>query len=442
MNNLGKLNLDFKGHRYCELLTNMIKKVDLFDIINKRQIQYLCGELSFVNKSLNKVYNIIFKKGLSTKQALGEIKQLKDKDNKPFINSNDANTIYDKFQELNNKVKLKGGMYDQGMGMGQGMYDQGMGMGQGMYDQGMGMGQGMYNQGMGMNPGMGMGMGMNPGMGMGMGMDPNMGMGMGMGMDPSMMGMNPGMMGMNPGMMGMNPGMMGMNPGMSTNKDTDKDIKTDLEIKTNKKKKKSNNKDDKDDNDDDKEDTKKNIGNIHSRLTYSERKTVNDKFDMMEVLLICLSLLPLAGWAFDFPLLLYSLSQKKYTLAMITVLNWYIWSFLIIFGVNVNLGPTLKASYLGNQENVIKKLLLFPKKEPSKVLNPFVNARPTKIEGDNYLVDDNGNVYSSQVKNPSTVGLLTENGVFIARDSPEYEQSLKAKKDSLKKDKIGPNNIL
>ena len=58
---------------------------------------------------------------------------------------------------------------------------------------------------------------------------------------------------------------------------------------------------------------------------------------------------------------------------MITVLNWYIWSFCIIFGLNVNMGPTLKASYLGNQENIVKKLLLLPQKEPTKVLHLAVS---------------------------------------------------------------------
>lgn len=169
---------------------------------------------------------------------------------------------------------------------------------------------------------------------------------------------------------------------------------------------------------------------------------IDHTFDMMEVLLICLSLLPLAGWAFDFPLLIYSLSQRKYTLAMITVLNWYIWSFCIIFGLNVNMGPTLKASYLGNQENIIKKLLLFPQKEPSKVLNPVVEAKPQEIEGDKYLVDNNGNVYSSQIKSPETVGVMTQDGKFIAIDSPDYEETLKNNKKIQGKDKIGPTNLM
>ncbi len=181
---------------------------------------------------------------------------------------------------------------------------------------------------------------------------------------------------------------------------------------------------------------------IRSKLTYSERRVVDNTFDMMEVLLICLSLLPITGWAFDFPLLLYSLIQKKYTLAMITVLNWYIWAFLIIFGVNVNMGPTMKASYLGNHENIIKKLLLFPNKEPTKVLNPFVKARPKEIEGETYLVDDNGNVYSSKIKSPSTVGVITQDNKFVPRDSPDYETALKNNKKALHKDKVGPGGLM
>ncbi len=181
---------------------------------------------------------------------------------------------------------------------------------------------------------------------------------------------------------------------------------------------------------------------IRSKLSFEERKTVDKTFDMMEVLLICLSLLPLAGWTFDFPLLIYSLFKKKYTLAMITVLNWYIWSFCIIFGVNVNMGPTLKASYLGNQENIIKKFLLFPQKEPTKVLNPYVKAKPKEIDGEKYLVDNNGNVYSSHIKNPDIVGVITQDDKFVPSDSPDYIPALENKKKEMPRDKVGPTNLM
>ena len=113
----------------------------------------------------------------------------------------------------------------------------------------------------------------------------------------------------------------------------------------------------------------------------------------IKVLLISavVSLLPVAGWAFDFPLFVYSLTQRKYTLAMMTVLNWFIWGFWLMFGMNVNMGPTLKSSYLGNQENVVKKALLFPHKEPSKVLYPSTHVQVKEIDGTNYLVDANNN---------------------------------------------------
>ena len=305
MNNLGSLNINFHGERYCELLGTMVKKFDLLNIVKEDQIKTLCGELSFVNGALNKAYHIIFKRGLTMGDAISKISKITDKQKKPFINQHDAKKIYNKFQELNSK--MVGGAADN-------------------------------------------------------------------------------------------------NTSSQSSKTSEPTIR--------------------------------------SKLNYAERKVLDNTFDMMEILLICLSLLPITGWAFDFPLLIYSLAQKKYTLAMITVLNWYIWAFLIIFGVNVNMGPTLKASYLGNHENIIKKLLLFPNKEPTKVLNPFVKAKPREIEGETYLVDDNGNVYSSKIKSPSTVGLMTKNNKFIPRDSPDYEKELKNKRAELQKDKIGPGNLI
>ena len=61
MNNLGSLNINFHGERYCELLGTMVKKFDLLNIVKEDQIKTLCGELSFVNGALNKAYHIIFK---------------------------------------------------------------------------------------------------------------------------------------------------------------------------------------------------------------------------------------------------------------------------------------------------------------------------------------------------------------------------------------------
>ena len=98
---------------------------------------------------------------------------------------------------------------------------------------------------------------------------------------------------------------------------------------------------------------------------------------------------------------------------MITVLNWYIWAFWLIFGVNVNMGPVLKASYLGNTENVVKKSLLFPERQPQKVLNPYTEAKAVKINGKPHLVDENGNVFSAEIKCPKTVGILIDKDLLI-----------------------------
>ncbi len=337
MKNLGDLNLDFKGSRYCELLTRIVKKVDILNVLKDEQIKHLCGELSFVNGALNKTYNIIFKRGLNMKEAISKISKITDRDRKPFISEKDATKLYNKFQEFNQQI------------------------------QGGGANQQPYKE------------------------------------DVPPTGSQIDLPG-TPQADANRQKKMGEKMATNTSSDPKKPIK--------------------------------------SKLSFAERRVVDKTFDMMEVLLICLSLLPLTGWAFDFPLLIYSLAKKKYTLAMITVLNWYIWAFLIMFGVNVNMGPTLKASYLGNQENIIKKLLLFPQLEPSKVLNPFVKARPVQIDGEKFLIDENDNVYSSEIKSPATIGIMDVNNVFVPRDSPDYEDVLRKKKTELQKDKVGPTNLI
>ncbi len=112
MKNLGDLNLDFKGSRYCELLTRIVKKVDILNVLKDDQIKHLCGELSFVNGALNKTYNIIFKRGLNMKEAISKISKITDRDRKPFINLKDATKLYNKFQEFNKQIQGGGGESD------------------------------------------------------------------------------------------------------------------------------------------------------------------------------------------------------------------------------------------------------------------------------------------------------------------------------------------
>lgn len=197
-----------------------------------------------------------------------------------------------------------------------------------------------------------------------------------------------------------------------------------------------------DDDDDDDADDGNMDKKVKTNLSKPQKEMVDKTFDMMEVLLICLSLLPIAGWAFDFPLMIYSIVKKKYTLSMITILNWLIWSMWLLFGMWVNMGPTMKASYLGNQENLVKKSLLFPTKATSKVINPYTQANPVTINGKPYLKDTIGNVFSAEVHHPEMIGFLDQDGTIIKKGAGNYEETLRKIKESKHKKKIGPSDIL
>ena len=167
-------------------------------------------------------------------------------------------------------------------------------------------------------------------------------------------------------------------------------------------------------------------------LNKAQKELVEKTFDMMEVLLISLSLLPIAGWTFDFPLFIYAISHKKYTLAMITVLNWYIWSFWLLFGVNMNVGPTLKASYLGNGENLVKKALLDPASLSKLIKDRFLQAKVRDIDGNKYLVDDYGEVYERKVSDLKPIGILNKDQHLLKPNDPGYWDA----KDQILKDKL------
>jgi hypothetical protein len=149
------------------------------------------------------------------------------------------------------------------------------------------------------------------------------------------------------------------------------------------------------------------------------KQIINKTFDMMEILLITLSLLPIAGWTFDFPLFIYAVSNKKYTLAIITVLNWYIWSFWLLFGVNMNIGPTLKSGYLGNNSNVVKNILLNPTKL-NLPKNNKLNAKLTEINGDKYLVDSNKEVYNRDISGLKPIGILDTDNNLVEKTDPTF----------------------
>ena len=150
---------------------------------------------------------------------------------------------------------------------------------------------------------------------------------------------------------------------------------------------------------------------------------------MMEVLLICLSLIPIAGWAFDFPLFIYALVKKKYNLAIITILNWYIWGFWLLFGLYINMGPTMKVSYLGNKQNFIKKILLYSFDNPKKNKDPYTDVREITIKGKKYLKDSDGNLYDNIIRNPELVGVYDRDTDKIVKTSdPNYNEIVEKNK--------------
>ena len=40
----------FKGQRYCKIVTDLIKKVDLLGLVSEKQMDNLCGEFSFCKR--------------------------------------------------------------------------------------------------------------------------------------------------------------------------------------------------------------------------------------------------------------------------------------------------------------------------------------------------------------------------------------------------------
>ena len=94
----------FKGKRYCDSIIHLAKKFDMFNIIKDHHIRRICKEVSFVNKMLNVTYDIIFRQGLSRQEALSKMQKLRDRNNHRFIDSDSADQLYQKFQELSKQI--------------------------------------------------------------------------------------------------------------------------------------------------------------------------------------------------------------------------------------------------------------------------------------------------------------------------------------------------
>lgn len=152
-------------------------------------------------------------------------------------------------------------------------------------------------------------------------------------------------------------------------------------------------------------------------------EVIKKDMDMIEIMLISLSLLPIAGWTFDLPLFIYAILKKRYNLAIITVLNWYIWGFWLLFGLNVNMGPSMKVTYLGNKQNYMKNGILTSFSNNKKILDPYTSVQLTNINGKKYAVDKFNNVYEPLISNPKIVGVINpDNGKLINKHSKDYYQ--------------------
>ena len=164
---------------------------------------------------------------------------------------------------------------------------------------------------------------------------------------------------------------------------------------------------------------------VHSKtqdnLSSGQKEVVKDDMDMIEMLLICLSILPVAGWSFDFPLFIYAVIKKRYALAIITVLNWYIWGFWLIFGLNINFGPAMKISYIANKQNVVKHSLLKGVSNSNKQVDPYKDVFIKNIDGNQYVVDKENKVYNPIIKEPKVIGVLDKKKNKIVKPTdPEF----------------------
>ena len=88
---------------------------------------------------------------------------------------------------------------------------------------------------------------------------------------------------------------------------------------------------------------------------------IDDKIDLVKLLLLTLSTTPLAGWIFDVILFFYSLLYDDFLLSMLTVFSL----MLSMFGV----GPLMKLFYLFNESQQIRNII----DNPDEIANSIFN---------------------------------------------------------------------
>ena len=152
-----------------------------------------------------------------------------------------------------------------------------------------------------------------------------------------------------------------------------------------------------------------------------QEKFLREKLDMIEIMLIAMSVTPITGWIWDFWIICYALIYGKYRLAITTCLSWYVWSFWALFGMYINVGPNLKVWYLSDNSQKLKKVLEDPELDKYD-LDPYIKTRVRVIDGFPYLVDEENNVYSAIIENDGKIGNITPEGTFVkTEDAEEYD---------------------
>ena len=122
--------------------------------------------------------------------------------------------------------------------------------------------------------------------------------------------------------------------------------------------------------------------NINSTKSVEQLRTqsayIDDKIDLVKLLLLSLSTMPLAGWIYDVILFFYSLLYDDYLLSILTVFSL----MLSIFGV----GPLMKLFYLFNESQQIRSVIDNPEEISNAVFNKQAQKPLMSLQnGNDYL---------------------------------------------------------
>ncbi len=122
--------------------------------------------------------------------------------------------------------------------------------------------------------------------------------------------------------------------------------------------------------------------NMNSTKSVEQLRTqsayIDDKIDLVKLLLLSLSTMPLAGWIYDVILFFYSLLYDDYLLSILTVFSL----MLSIFGV----GPLMKLFYLFNESQQIRSVIDNPEEISNAVFNKQAQKPLMSLQnGNDYL---------------------------------------------------------